>query len=192
MTTREPIDVSDINLPLDDWANSPSFFHQTALACYERGDWHPIRGRVDRALYLARFWISPPVQKKSGVYESGESMLLHWIVRPDDDDAMHDHPWNFRSQILSGGYTEEVPEFGWEPYDDLGPRETEEQTWTVGELNLKESVSLHKILTVEPETWTLVITDKREREWGFWPAGKPWKQWRDYLGIPKAETSSEY
>jgi hypothetical protein len=34
---------------------------------------------------------------------------LHHILRSDGDRAFHDHPWNFTSILLSGGYTELRP-----------------------------------------------------------------------------------
>jgi hypothetical protein len=39
------------------------------------------------------------------------SARIHHIASPDLDRDMHDHPWNFASLVLSGGYTEARPTF---------------------------------------------------------------------------------
>lgn len=36
----------------------------------------------------------------------GYSFYLHCFLRSDDDRALHDHPWNFVSLLLFGGYKE--------------------------------------------------------------------------------------
>jgi hypothetical protein len=36
----------------------------------------------------------------------GWSIKLHHLLRPDYDRCPHDHPWNFWSLILWGGYEE--------------------------------------------------------------------------------------
>lgn len=84
------------------------------------------------------------------------SVLLHKICTPDKDRDLHDHPWSFWSLVLWGGY-EEV----------LGER-------------------AHRIYMLDRSpTWTLVLTGRRRREWGFHTAAG-WVDWRTYLGLAAA------
>ena len=32
---------------------------------------------------------------------------LHYFIRGDEDDAPHQHPWNFKTLVLSGTYDDE-------------------------------------------------------------------------------------
>lgn len=52
--------------------------------------------------YLAR-WHVLPRNRFANLY-------LHLFLRPDDDRALHDHPWASCSIVLAGGYFELVPE----------------------------------------------------------------------------------
>jgi hypothetical protein len=81
----------------------------------------------------------------------------HWLSN-DDDRAVHDHPWWFLTLVVKGGYT------------DSGPS---------GEDHLKAPVvrfrpAWHKH-TVYPDAggcWTILLTGRPLRTWGFWPEGK--------------------
>lgn len=130
----------------------------------------------DGSLYMERFAIfaTPWLQ-----------MRLHHIVREDRDRHLHDHPWNFWSVVLQGGYQEarplaEVPM--WVAQDD-----EEELCYfvarTKGSIASRGAFDRHKIVNVEPNTWTLFITGKYRNQWGFYtPAGKI--PYREYLGLP--------
>ena len=50
--------------------------------------------------YMVRYFISKPNTKAKG------RIYLHHFLRSDHDRALHDHPWNFVSIILRGGYWE--------------------------------------------------------------------------------------
>lgn len=180
-------------LPIDKWVTGKPW-ERAAASALDRGHYRLIPMRRSSELYFARFWLQTPNgTRDSGYLESGDSMLLHWLVQPDDDDALHDHPWDFESRILSGGYVEEISdgygkaqapdEQNREP--DLGPTKTWFWNHDEGEIITKKATDLHRIRVLHPNTWTLVITGPRVREWGFHPAGKPWQDWRSYLGIEK-------
>lgn len=98
------------------------------------------------------------------------ALYLHFIFLPDNDRDPHDHPWNFASFVIRGGYTERL-------YDRLG----------IGDDDLKEKPMLigerrhgrfsfhrvllhnyHKIVNVEPGLVTLVFIGPEKKEWGFW------------------------
>lgn len=55
---------------------------------------------IDGELYLRRWYL-----KGRG---TDEQWFLHNIRLPDAGRELHDHPWDFTTKILSGGYTEHV------------------------------------------------------------------------------------
>lgn len=92
-------------------------------------------------------------------------LKLHRVLREDWARDLHDHPWWFFSIVLRGGYVEVIG----------GSHIRRVRFW-----NWKRSTDAHRIVRVEPNTWTLVITGRKSREWGFWPA-RGWVQWEQYL-----------
>ena len=91
------------------------------------------------------------------------SVMLHWINLPDPQEDMHDHPVNFLSIILSGGYTEETPN---------GIKERRF-------FNLIRSSDRHRIISLKKPTLTLAIAGKVVHSWGFWTSRGfvPWRQY---------------
>jgi hypothetical protein len=142
-----------------------------------------IRARNADELYLARFWLHEPRRHpKTGEPESGDSCMLHYFARPDDDDALHDHPWDFDTTCLSGGYIENEPEPGWA--GPFGPRwNFATRIMRPGHTFRRKAVDLHRVSRIRENTWTLVRTGKRTRLWGFHPTGRVWQPAYDYLGI---------
>jgi len=94
---------------------------------------------------------------------------LHHILRSDGDRAFHDHPWNFTSNLLSGGYTELRP---------AGYNATTMRVWPRWSIVRRKATDLHRLILDKP-VWTLVFTSKKLREWGFVEDGK-WTHWREY------------
>lgn len=97
-------------------------------------------------------------------------VFLHWIFETDSDRDPHDHPWNFLTVILRGGYSEEVTYPG-------GIRDA--FFWQRWSWHRVPVTVAHKIVSISDRTVTLVVTGRRTRVWGFWtPEG--WVPWRDY------------
>lgn len=121
-----------------------------------------------QVLYLRRFYII-----RNGPFK----LFLHFINRSDNDRHMHDHPWDFTTLCLSGGYMEKLPGGvrGFRPWHILrNPAE-----------------HLHQvILRKEQPAWTLVHTKQARRVWGF-QTEDGWIDWRTYLGIPNEPDSAE-
>lgn len=125
--------------------------------------------------YLIRYFVwnsnQGPV-KKPHVY-------LHHIVKSDPDREHHDHPWDFFSLILKGGYWEEtplprkaVPDFDFDPNSKIKLVKYEDGGWGVrkwfGPLSfLRRPATWTHRLYLEKPAWTLVYTRKKSREWGF-------------------------
>ena len=77
---------------------------------------------------------------------------LHHILA-GDEPVMHDHPWDFESEILIGGYIEITAG---------GPVSRK-----AGDCFRKSATDMHYIESVLPNTWTMVTTGAKCRDWGF-------------------------
>lgn len=121
-------------------------------------------------VYLARLRIiQTPL---FGVY-------LHWINEPDGFDP-HDHPWNFWSLILRGGYTERI----WDkPLDiHIGGAKPYNRRWNRFTWHKMNTHTAHRIVKADNGTVTLILTGKRVGTWGFWtPNG--WIEWNEYSPV---------
>lgn len=136
------------------------------------------------------------ILKKVVIYRSGHDekvpYMLRWIIFRcrwfsimvhkfllSDDDCLHDHPWAFRTFILKGGYWE------WRRYDDIPLKELEKLNFEQveraigpdGSLQVKrrfdapctlyrKANTAHRV-EIDKPCWTLVITFKKMRRWGF-------------------------
>lgn len=104
---------------------------------------------------------------------SGVGLHLHRFHR-SDADTLHDHPWPFASLILWRGYVEEA-EIG--AIDSCIVRERIRP----GRLILRPASWIHRVELVDGKpAWTLVLTGRYERQWGFWTA-QGWKPWQIYF-----------
>ena len=129
---------------------------------------------ADGSLYMARYWLRPG---RGGTWAA----RVHHIATPDEDRHLHDHPWDFVSIVLRGGYKEIRP-LGVEPGFDGD----EERTYLVdrrpGSVAVRRSTDRHRIVSVLPDTWTLFITGPKRQWWGFYTEfGKV--HWRDYESV---------
>lgn len=111
---------------------------------------------VDGALYMKRWRFGRP---------DGFGVRLHHIHRPDPDQELHDHPFDFVSVILSGGYWEETLTSG--------------RLYSAGDVIFRQAETLHRLKHVAPHTWTLVFRGPYRKPWGFVP--RDWTDWRDYV-----------
>lgn len=91
------------------------------------------------------------------------AVMLHWILRPDANRDLHDHPVSFLSVVLRGGYVQETPRG--------------REAVLLGQYMPAEGA--HRIVFVLPGTLTLVFAGPRRREWGFLTESG-WVDWRTY------------
>jgi hypothetical protein len=91
-------------------------------------------------------------------------LYVHVFWRSDPDD-FHDHPWNFWSLILHGGYWE------WTPCADYG----RSARW-YGPLSLlrRPAEHRHKVEVPPGKTCTTLVS------WGFWCKSGVWVHWTKY------------
>lgn len=114
---------------------------------------HMVIGGADDP-YLLR-WYMIPRNPFVNVY-------LHKFLRSDDDRALHDHPWWFVSLILRGSYNEVT---------EAGTRHRRAGSIAFRPAEHRHRVQLDSNSWVsdrEFPCWTLIITGRRSRTWGFW------------------------
>lgn len=94
------------------------------------------------------------------------SLCLHLFHRGDEDPDCHDHPFDFWSLILLGGYREHMHD---------GHRVTR------GPLSVcyRAAAHRHRVELLGKTCWTLILKRDVGREWGFWRDGVfvPWRQY---------------
>lgn len=131
---------------------------------------HFIIGSVDNP-YLLR-WYLIPRNRWFNIY-------LHKFIRDDDDRALHDHPWWFVSFLIWGRYDEVITDDGIKAIYRNAP------SVAYRPAEHRHRVVLPRIISVDDigelyeyrkPAWTIVITGRKVREWGFWcPNGfVPW------------------
>jgi len=113
----------------------------------------------------------------------GPSLYLHRFRLPDQDTALHNHPWpRAVSLVLAGGYTEE--RLLGTMSDELGGTGSVigQRRLRPGHLNIIRERDYHRVSELHGnETWTLFAAWPRTRSWGFWMPGRGHVPWRDRL-----------
>lgn len=160
----------------------------------------------DGSTYMGRWWLFNPYPAKSDGRKRrwGDwlpSVRIHHIQRPDSDRHLHDHPWDARTIILAGGYSEERPcsepvynahGMAIFPGDSHSMGPGRDGRWRAtywraegytGQLLFGE---YHRIAEVsDGGVWTLFITWRYRGTWGFDVNGRK-VPWREYLAAPGA------
>lgn len=97
----------------------------------------------------------------------GFSIRVHKWIRSDDKRFMHDHPWSFVTFVLKGEYTDVSPSL------DVfcEPQEPIRETLKAGSFKYRASHHRHYVDVPKGGAWTLVITGRPKRKWGFWIDG---------------------
>lgn len=152
---------------------APKFFDQIVAYGKERPYVNIVH--EDGTHYMDRWWLMPKCL--IGKDAKGDPypykwlpfvIRLHHIRKNDGDRALHDHPANFRTIILKGGYIEETV------YGEFEPIEA-------GQTDSNKAEAFHRIDFVPKEgVWTIFIMGKRRNNWGFLSAGHK-VGWQKYL-----------
>ena len=141
------------------------------------------------------FWRWLDIQGANGTYLTrltliripGLQVMLHWIHEPDWSRDAHDHPWPFMSFVLRGYYIEERLDM-----DRLNRWEIAKDMRSIRWFNFFNTRTAHRIVSVAPNTLTLVVTGGKCKSWGFYErtgekCGGAYRlryvNWRNYLGI---------
>lgn len=145
--------------------------------------------------YLERYFLLFPPGKRPSWFPF--NVLLHHFCR-SDKDSFHDHPWNWMSIVLKGGYFEYRP-----TYSASGDRVGLSANWRKpGSVAIRKATDLHYVilnpkLANNQEVWTLFFIGHRFREWGFIdPETGEWMQWEQYcnkkaIAIPEWQQKGE-
>lgn len=146
---------------------------------------------ADGSLYMGREWLMPRALLEPDPYEEGAlkpldwlpaAVRLHMIFTPDFDREFHDHPWTFVSLVLRGGYVERRPTSATPNWRRDGEEDSYDTYRPPGSIALRRYTDRHRIISVEPDTLTLVIVFRKRQSWGFFtPRGKV--HWRDYESV---------
>lgn len=147
-------------------------------------------------MYMGRWWLFNPYSRethKPALWWCPWSFRIHHIMRHDEDRDLHDHPWNARTVILRGSYTEERlepagiaditkpgPLLWVEELDDLF--KVSMKTRNPGDTARLNHGEYHRIDQISPGgVYTLFITSKWRGDWGFLVNGVK-VPWRTYTG----------
>lgn len=130
-------------------------------------------------VYMWRWWLFNPYNRKTNKPRWSWvpfSIRVHHIARPDYDEHCHDHPWDARTIILRGGYTEKR-------LLTSKVEATEHLTRFPGDTAALEHGQYHSITEVMPGgAVTLFITWKYQGTWGYLVDGVK-IYWKTYLGL---------
>jgi len=120
-------------------------------------------------------------------------IYIHRFMR-SDADYPHDHPWNFFTYIVSGGYTE----YFYNTDKPVKLKTKYKSYWTesknirkAGSLAYRKATDIHKVKLkreytmdeIEQAPLTICFMGPRKRHWGFWPNSATWVDWREYLNM---------
>ena len=142
------------------------------------GRYRVINDRQTGDDYLERYYL---FLKDRGKFPF--NIFLHRFIK-SDPDHLHDHPWNYTTIIISGGYYE------WQPILSKDGEVTgSKKIWRrPGTIIRARADSMHRV-ELAPGIYprTIFIPGKKKKDWGFViPEGKgkkhKWVDHKTYLG----------
>jgi hypothetical protein len=99
------------------------------------------------------------------------AVRLHCIMASDHDRDLHNHPFDYTTLILRGGYVENYRNVA--PWGDPSDPEADELGPTFCRLTLPGNLytgrrrTYHRIAVLPSPTWTLFMMRPTNHEWGF-------------------------
>jgi len=98
----------------------------------------------------------------------GVQLRLHRLRCPVWPTVLHDHPWDFTSVILRGGYYEEMGEMS---RGRTYMAYTTKPEWRgPGSVLTRKADIPHNVATLDKnrDSWSLVFRGRKYRDWGLW------------------------
>jgi hypothetical protein len=118
--------------------------------------------------YLCRYYLFGRLVKHNYPHARGfltwmsKSYYIHRFLKSDQDRALHNHPWEFRSVVLCGAYREEYRT------GTPGAYRVVSRVRRAGSVAKMGADHFHRVDLVTNDVWTLFITGKKIQTWGFW------------------------
>ncbi len=168
------------------------------IAYAKRTPYQHIMSADGGEMYMGRWWLLNPYNNETRASRwpwLPFSARIHHIMRADQDRDLHDHPWNARTIILDGWYTEQrLVEDGSPLHQAIAPPPGAEVTELIhreaGTSARLRHGEYHRIDEVSPGgVYTLFITSRYRGTWGFLVDGVK-VPWRQYLGLPEAPATN--
>ena len=127
-----------------------------------------INDREEDEPYLHRYYLFSTRWLARWFPKLSYRLVLHKCVK-SDADGLHDHPWDWGSKILEGGYWETLPE-------GKVLRKPSGWRWC-------KSTDFHRLELIPgtTESWSLFIMGPKLKDWGFQSRDGSWVQWEEYL-----------
>lgn len=95
------------------------------------------------------------------------NIYIHSIYKADEDEHLHDHPWNYISIVLYGKFMEAIK-------NSTSAKQKYEMNWlSPKDISAQKAERTHKIyMLLSEKIVTLFFTGPRFREWGYDVDGK--------------------
>jgi hypothetical protein len=146
------------------------WFHVVARVCKILGLYRLILDREEKRPYLHRYYLLQTRWLGKWFPKLSYRIVLHNCVL-SDEDGLHDHPWDWKSKVLAGGYWEHTPEGEhWR-----GPE---------GGWRSRKASDFHRLVLdpdCQEETWSLFVMGPKKKEWGFLDKDGQWVPWYEYI-----------
>lgn len=115
---------------------------------------HPVRIHLNEKLGLPE---CPYVIRWRVEFPLGSVRVHHWLSH-DDPRAVHDHPWWFLTFVVKGWYA------------DIGPEG--KYYLKAPAIRFRPASHKHTVFPGPDGAWTILITGRPLRKWGFYKGGK--------------------
>ncbi len=147
-------------------------------------------------VYMRRWWIVPYKHECRFSFRKHPfgwllqkfdiAIRIHEILKSDEANALHCHPWWYITVILKGGYKEVTPIYK----KDASYCDYKSTYYGSGSILIRSSKSRHRLEIVDnnignvhaiPVTTTLFITFKKQKSWGFYKRHDKFIHYKEHL-----------
>lgn len=140
---------------------------------------------IDGATYMARDWTFQLGGKSPDENNKREGAWLcarvHTIFESDRDRALHDHPFDYLTFILKGGYWEITKQPTRKRSVLFSSSPLRYMTWYgPGSVLFRRAESAHRLIVGGQPAVTWFIIGPRRRQWGFHTENGGWVYWKDF------------
>lgn len=115
------------------------------------------------------------------------TLRVHNVMKSDEGRDFHDHPFNFTSLILWGGYLEHRPGCEADSFDDYRwcrilayGRACACTYYGPGSIVRRKAEDLHRLELINGHAWTFVVSSRYLRQWGFQLKDGSWVSHEEY------------